>query len=324
MARIGPAGKPASRFGDGWLPGGPASYVRPSEGQGLSGDSIGAIKGDGVVLAGMDRRFESGYLLLRRPLDPTTRYGGTWGHAIHGKVNVTLLDSYEGEGVEGAFVMLRTEPATPYQGLTNADGQMVLSGPGLVGPVTVSAGKDLLETQTVAGFDADNVTLYELPLVPPITEGEGEGPPPRPTGKISGTVDGIDKHLPESRVPEEVRIAYVETTKESIYGSNPAPGPGGELLGDGRFVIASRPGDVALVVWSIRMMTESYTPLWRIVLGGSATVLHLPDVPTLPGFPPGRHVMTFGSGMRPGFSINRWEYGDPSTRGWIAWSSEWD
>ena len=431
--------------------------------------------------------------------DPTTRYGGTWGHAVHGQVNVTLLDSYEGEGVEGAFVMLGTDPATPYQGLTNEDGQVVLSGPGLVGPVSVTAGKDLFETQTVVGFDAENVTLYALPLVPPISEGEGEGPPPRPTGTISGTVDGIDKYVPDPSVPEEVRIAYVQTTKESIYGSNPPPGTGGELLGDGPFVITSRPGDVALVVvagllnevtgefaayrmgvarwlyvpidgevtdvavvltiplmrrlgvtlhdapldvpdgpnqvictpwfefrpegwfggynrftgwgrdfwvegmplwrgvaldgvglhlltelrrdgsrpmtsrwsydlpwdvwfvdvgpfvgiprlydpppngalvnhrfawevlggvppdvWSIRMMTQSYTPVWRVVMGGGATVLRLPDVPTLPGFPPGQHLMTFGGGLRPGFSMDRWEYGDLSTRGWIAWSSEWD
>ena len=83
-------------------------------------------------------------------------------------------------------------------------------------------------------------------------------------------------------------------------------------------------GCLAPDVWSIRMMTESYAPLWRIFLGGSATVLRLPDVPTLPAFPPGRHLMTFGGGMRPGFSMNRWEYGDLSTRGWIARSSEWD
>ncbi len=83
-------------------------------------------------------------------------------------------------------------------------------------------------------------------------------------------------------------------------------------------------GGVPPDVWSLRLMTEQYSPIWRIVMPGAPPVLRLPDVATLPTIPPGRHLLTFGGGLKEGFAMDSFEYSDLSVRGWDAWSSEWE
>lgn len=429
--------------------------------------------------------------------NPATRYGGVWGRTIAGSVNVTLLSAGTGDPIVGAFAMLGTDPGTDLQGRTDARGQVTLSGPNLTGPISVTAGKEAHENQSFLLIEAENVTMYLTPLVPP-TSGGPQDPPPPVDGTIHGFVAGIDKYVPEPRHEDEERIAYVETTRESPYRPNPNPGSN-QLTEDGPFTITSRPGDIAVVVvaglldrrtdtfvpyrmgaarflympilgvidevyveltvpltrrigvtlvdapvgrdegphelqvtpwfdfrpegwfggfnqldapvsqdfwleymplfrgpgfegvhlnlltsmftegsrpmvmrwdmdldwdamfmdvgpfaaipsltdpvgeqpvannrfawsvdggvqpdvWSMRMMTQRYQPIWRIVAPGGMQSMVLPRVEALPGIPPGNHLLTFSGGITDGWRPHEFEYGDLSVRGWDSWSAVW-
>lgn len=105
--------------------------------------------------------------------DPTSTYGGTWGGAVEGDVNVTVLDGGSGAPVPDAFVMLWTDPSTPYQGFTNAQGQVTFSGTDLAGEQMVSASKPGYSRASVVEYNATNVTVYINPSSPPSPGGGG-------------------------------------------------------------------------------------------------------------------------------------------------------
>jgi len=118
--------------------------------------------------------------------DPTSAYGGTWGGAVEGDVNVTVLDGGSGAPLPDAFVMLWTDPRTPYQGFTNQDGQVTFSGPDLSGEQMVSASKPGYSRASVVEYNATNVTVYLNPSSPPSPGAPGPGlPPPIVRGKIT-------------------------------------------------------------------------------------------------------------------------------------------
>jgi hypothetical protein len=125
--------------------------------------------------------------------DPTSVYGGTWGGQIENDVNVTVLDGGTGGPVPDAFVMLWTDPRTPYQGFTNVDGQVTFSGPDLEGEQMVSASKPGYSRASVVEYDATNVTLYLNPTTPP---SPGGPPPPLPPAVIRGHISNLDKAFP--------------------------------------------------------------------------------------------------------------------------------
>ncbi|MBM4353089.1 MAG: hypothetical protein FJ109_04720 [Deltaproteobacteria bacterium] len=127
--------------------------------------------------------------------DPTAWDGGTWGPSIDGAVNVTVFDAYQWEPLEGATVILGSNPETPFQGKTDPNGQVTLSGPGLAGPVDVHVTKPEHDAASVIRFDAENVTVYLIPFYPPST-----GPPPDPPpsllpGGVKGRVAGLGKYV---------------------------------------------------------------------------------------------------------------------------------
>lgn len=125
--------------------------------------------------------------------DPTSTYGGTWGGRIENDVNVTVLDGGSGAPVADAFVMLWTDPRTPYQGFTNAQGQITFSGDDLVGEQMVSASKPGYSRASVVEYNATNVTLYLNPTTPP---SPGEPPPPPPPASIRGKITNLGKAFP--------------------------------------------------------------------------------------------------------------------------------
>jgi hypothetical protein len=125
--------------------------------------------------------------------DPTSVYGGTWGGQIENDVNVTVLDGGTGGPVADAFVMLWTDPRTPYQGFTNIDGQVTFSGADLKGEQMVSASKPGYSRASVVEYDATNVTLYLNPTTPP---SPGGPPPPLPPAIIRGRITNLDKAFP--------------------------------------------------------------------------------------------------------------------------------
>lgn len=119
--------------------------------------------------------------------NPGSRFGGAWGGPVAGAVNVTVY-SMDGQPLEGAFVMLSTTPETPYQGTTDANGMVTLSGPDVFGEQTVTAtykleiearpcspGIEWTSSSTVQEVDAENITIF-LDLDPPPPMG-GPSPP---------------------------------------------------------------------------------------------------------------------------------------------------
>jgi hypothetical protein len=126
--------------------------------------------------------------------DPTSWYGGTWGPSIDGAVNVTIFDAAIWGPLEGAVVVLGADPNTPYKGVTDANGHVTLSGPGLVGPVDVHATKPEYDAASFIHVDAENSTLYLIPFNPPST-GPVEPVEPIPDGAVGGRVTGLGKYV---------------------------------------------------------------------------------------------------------------------------------
>ncbi len=125
--------------------------------------------------------------------DPTTNFGGTWGGNIDGDVNVTVMDSSSNAPIPDAFVMLWTDPRTPYQGFTDERGQITFSGDDLMGEQMVSASKAGYSRASVVEYDAKNVTVYLNPESPP---SDGEPPPPPPPASYTGVVRNLGKSVP--------------------------------------------------------------------------------------------------------------------------------
>ena len=126
--------------------------------------------------------------------DPTSSYGGTWGPAIDGAVNVTVFEAGEWGPLEGASVILGTDPKTQYKGTTDANGHITFSGPGLTGPVDIHATKKEHDAASYVNVDAENATLYLIPLYPPST-GPTEPVEIPPPGEVAGQIVGLDKYL---------------------------------------------------------------------------------------------------------------------------------
>ena len=129
--------------------------------------------------------------------NPGSRFGGAWGGPVLGAVNVTVY-SLEGQPLENAFVMLSTTPDTPYQGYTDVNGMVTLSGPDVYGEQTVTATYQLFiearpcnpeikwtSSATVQRVDAENITIF-LSLDPPPPMG---GTPPPEDGCMEGTFE---------------------------------------------------------------------------------------------------------------------------------------
>ncbi len=126
--------------------------------------------------------------------DPTSTSGGTWGGKIDGDVNVTVLNGGSGAPVPDAFVMLWTDPRTPYQGFTNEDGQVTFSGVDLAGEQMVSASKPGFSRASVVEYNATNVTVYINPTSPP-SPGNPSGDP-IPPAIIRGKITNLGKAFP--------------------------------------------------------------------------------------------------------------------------------
>lgn len=143
--------------------------------------------------------------------------GGLGGGPILGTVDVVVLG---GAGpVEGAFVMLGEDEASPHRGWTDADGHITFSDAALRGPVNLHARADCHITQSWIGFDARHATL-QLGVDPhDATCAEGSSVSPRSSSVASGELiwGSGDAPAPWANVPEpgpdEVRVAYVLTTR---------------------------------------------------------------------------------------------------------------
>jgi hypothetical protein len=94
--------------------------------------------------------------------DPTNTQGGSSGGPLDGTLNVTVLDNdfsaYQ-QPIPGVTVRLGVDPHTPFQGITDAHGQITFSDPTLVKAQTVTASFGA-QNVTVDGVTRQNLTLY--------------------------------------------------------------------------------------------------------------------------------------------------------------------
>lgn len=126
--------------------------------------------------------------------DPKGFYGGTWGDFISESLNVTVLDGYTAKPVPSAFVISGSDPQTELKGFTDFRGQITLSKENFEGPTDVTASREDYDTYTIAGFSAENVTIFLYPKNPP-SDGNGSGAKSLPPGIITGRVIGMDKYI---------------------------------------------------------------------------------------------------------------------------------
>ena len=127
--------------------------------------------------------------------DPTSWYGGAWGSPIDGAMNVTVFEAGQWAPLEGATVVLGSDPDTKYKGITDSNGHVTLSGPGLVGPVDIHAAKKQHDAASFIHVGAENATLYLIPYNPPSTGPPTEPPPALPPGSVAGRVVGLGKYV---------------------------------------------------------------------------------------------------------------------------------
>jgi hypothetical protein len=130
--------------------------------------------------------------------NPTSPHGGTAGEQSLGTLNVTVLDIYTLEPIEESYVQIG-QPGTPgypkYNGVTDANGQIVFTGNDLTAPITVSATKDQYSASSIVSFDARNATLLLFPLSPPSSGSGGTPPQALPLATLRGKVLDVDKYL---------------------------------------------------------------------------------------------------------------------------------
>lgn len=191
---------------------------------------------------------------------------GWWGGPINGSVNVTVIDITTGSFIPDAFVTLHLRAAdSRYTGVTNANGQVTISYPEVVGPQNVSASAVGFSSVTVTNVDAENVIIALASPPPASPGGEGESWP-----VLSGTLTGLDKITDPG--PNEVLIAVIRNTTPSPGGQNP-PGTGYTEVRytDGAtsypYSLPVRPGDMALVAICgvYNEVSGDFTPLYMAV-----------------------------------------------------------
>ncbi|HYI01037.1 IPT/TIG domain-containing protein [Hyalangium sp.] len=150
--------------------------------------------------------------------------GGLSGAPLTGTLNVTVLDSSFGSygaPVPAARVMLGTDPATPFQGTTDARGQLTFSDSRLAGAQRVTAFKEGYDAITVMGIRAENLTVFLRRIGSEVNPGE---PPIPPTAVITGRVFGFKP--PRPLAPDEELEARVFVSQSSPAGGPPFGGVG--------------------------------------------------------------------------------------------------
>jgi hypothetical protein len=201
--------------------------------------------------------------------DPINTREWSSGGPIDGSVNVTAID---GDGrLEGAFAMLGTDPTTPYQGFTNARGQITFSGPDVVGLQTVSAGKAGHTNFSWIDVDAQNLLMWtpKYPAMTPGTPSCGAHPP-----IVRGNV---------TRIKDEYNFGndYVQVTTSyaSFSFPLPDPGPNASMINQGAYELRARTGDMVVMALAgtddgsgnLKVHAMGFHP-YMFTEGGSETV----------------------------------------------------
>lgn len=192
--------------------------------------------------------------------DPISRFGGPWGPAIERSLNVTALDIYNLDPIEGVRIEVRPfdAPDGPAElvGITPEDGRVTLSSEDLAGPIDVTALKSDYEVVTTERVVSENLTIIMIPRMPP-PEGEGSPPEPPQPARISGQLVGLTA-LPKPLEPGYTLRGFVDVSHSDMLNREfyPVPAPRGILTEDGPFEIEVMPSQMSVVA------TAAYVPNW--------------------------------------------------------------
>ena len=154
---------------------------------------------------------------------------GMGGGPMNGTLNVVVVDNNTGDGVPNAFVAVGDPATTPFNGRTDALGQITFSDPALTGQQDLVAAAVGYEVAMFVQFDARDITIFlRQPPPPPM----GPIPPAPQIGHILGHIlfgDAVSLGspnwdlVPEPRTPTERKRAYVTTTSPSMFSTSYAP-----------------------------------------------------------------------------------------------------
>lgn len=165
--------------------------------------------------------------------------GGLGGGPIHGAINLTVVDWVSGMPIPEAFAIVGEDLTTEHQGFTDGTGQVTFSGADLIGPVTVHVSRDCFERTSFVAFDAQDVTVFLIPLMDPRCGMGNPGGGGR--GRNGAFIEGQLVWLgPEEYAPNPwgnmpmprtgwERVAYVYTTQSATNAANPDPAAGGGI-----------------------------------------------------------------------------------------------
>jgi hypothetical protein len=176
--------------------------------------------------------------------DPASAYGGVWGDAIDGSVNVTVIDASTGDRIAGAVVLaFSLGDELLANDLTNENGQVTLSNPSVRPPLNLTVAADGFEANTVEDVEVQNVTV----LLASSAMGSGS-PPSVVPAQLSGTITGLDA-LPKPVQETFVNVILVNTSHSTHFNRTryPDPGPGAMLFEDGPFSMNVLPSELAVI-----------------------------------------------------------------------------
>lgn len=111
--------------------------------------------------------------------------GGVGGGPITGRINLYFFDEATGNGIQGASVMLGSDPETALLGETDVDGLVVFEATDLAGPVDLHVWAEGYSIESYYGLGATNATLAVRPL-----DFQSASPAP---ATLTGTVTGFDE-----------------------------------------------------------------------------------------------------------------------------------
>ncbi len=217
--------------------------------------------------------------------DPRSISGGASGGPLVGTLNITVLDSTQGNygaPVSQANVQLGLDSATPFQGITDARGQVTFSDPSLVKAQTVTVYKDLFESVTVTQVGSENLTVF-IARTGGGGGGSGTGAGGTPASTIAGRVTGFK--APRVLASNEALEARVFVAQTSLFGGAPfggfstRAGEKWQLTSDGAsYLVATGAGlhAVYAVLGIVDSSTMKFTP---VTMGVKRGVTTSPDVP---------------------------------------------
>ncbi len=219
--------------------------------------------------------------------DPRSISGGLSGGPLVGTLNISVLDAtrgFYGAPVPLATVMLGIDVATPFQGLTDARGQLTFSDASLVKAQVVTIFKDGYESATVTNVNAENLTVF----ISRTSAGEGNpgNPPPSPPhSQISGRVTGFKP--PRALAMNEKLEARVFVATSSLFSGPPlggTPSKAGEkwqvVTEGGDYLVFTNAGLHATyaVLGIANVAAASFTPF---LMGVRRAITTSPDSPAV-------------------------------------------